>query len=139
MRIRSKCDHCGRVNHHDLFEIVKGHVIEDHLKRMHLNDHQKADVIVRKTCMYYDVPYEQLRQNLKCRKAIFVRIRQVSFYLINDMTKLSLAQIGLYFMKDHSTVIHSVKQIRNDMTYDLKLKQQVDDIRDSLLIINMGS
>jgi chromosomal replication initiator protein len=52
--------------------------------------------------------------------------RQVAMYLIKETLGLSLVRIGeLFGGRDHSTVIHSIRRVEEDMERDPGFKQQV--------------
>lgn len=54
--------------------------------------------------------------------------RQISMYIIRNVTGLSLEQIGEKFGKHYSTVIHSIEQIEERQSKDSMLKAQINDI-----------
>ncbi len=59
--------------------------------------------------------------------------RQVAMYLIKEKLGTSLVRIGeLFGGRDHSTVIHSIKKVEEDMAKDPEFKRQVDAARDDL-------
>ncbi|HEX5725875.1 MAG TPA: chromosomal replication initiator protein DnaA [Longimicrobiaceae bacterium] len=59
--------------------------------------------------------------------------RQVAMYLIKEMFDQSLVEIGkLFGGRDHSTVIHSVAKVEEDLLADSALRQRVDRLRASL-------
>jgi chromosomal replication initiator protein len=56
--------------------------------------------------------------------------RQVAMYLIRELLDLPLTEIGrLFGGRDHSTVIHSVKKVEDDMSDDPTLRSRIDAIR----------
>ena len=59
--------------------------------------------------------------------------RQVAMYLCREFTNSSLKTIGLYFGgRDHSTVIHAVKHIKERMRNDSELLDKIARIRADL-------
>jgi chromosomal replication initiator protein len=59
--------------------------------------------------------------------------RQVAMYLIKELFDLPLVEIGrLFGGRDHSTVIHSVDKVADDLQRDPELRRRVDEIRSSL-------
>ena len=54
--------------------------------------------------------------------------RQISMYIIRQITDLSLEQIGEKFSKHYSTVIHSIEQVEERQKTDSTLKAQINDI-----------
>ncbi len=64
--------------------------------------------------------------------------RQISMYIIREITGMSLEDIGKYFGgKTHSTVKHSIDKVRTMMDDDFQFKKTVEDIiKKTLRIIN---
>jgi len=59
--------------------------------------------------------------------------RQVAMYLTRELFDLPLVEIGkLFGGRDHSTVIHSIGKVEEDMAADTGFRQRVDQIRSSL-------
>ena len=64
---------------------------------------------------FFSIPVEDLIS--QSRKREILRPRQWSIFFIRELTDLSLSEIGSYFTnKDHSTVLHSCKTIKNFMS-----------------------
>jgi chromosomal replication initiator protein len=54
--------------------------------------------------------------------------RQVAMYLIKETLGISLVRIGeLFGGRDHSTVIHSIRKVEEQMQHDPAFRQQVED------------
>ena len=50
------------------------------------------------------------------RKGEFVSARQISMFMTNKLTNLSLYNIGFYHgQRDHATVLHAIKTINNHL------------------------
>ena len=89
------------------------------------------DVVRRKVAAAWGVSAEQL-QSAKRTKDLTVP-RQVAMYLIKELFDLSLVDIGkLFGGRDHSTVIHSISKVEDDMQADPELKTRVEAIRKSI-------
>ena len=63
-----------------------------------------------------------------------VEARQVAMYLIREMTSLSLPDIAEEFGKNHTTVIHSLRRINQELPNTANGLQ--DNIRDITSNIN---
>ena len=59
----------------------------------------------------FNIEYETLFSLSKKRG--IVTARQVAMYIIKEQTKHSLAFIGSFFNRDHATVLHANKTIKN--------------------------
>ena len=59
--------------------------------------------------------------------------RQVAMYLVKEMFDLSLVEIGkLFGGRDHSTVIHSIAKVEEDITADPAFRRRVEELREAL-------
>ena len=59
--------------------------------------------------------------------------RQVAMYLIKEALGTSLVRIGALFGgRDHSTVIHSIRKVENEMEKDPSFRKQVDEAREEM-------
>jgi hypothetical protein len=86
------------------------------------------EIIIKTTADYFDIRVESAL--MPCRDRELVKVRQISMYFMRTYTKLSLARIGMYFSgkngcKNHATVIHSCKTVRNLMETDCRFKGDV--------------
>lgn len=70
----------------------------------------------------------------KQRKREILVPRQISMYLMRDLTNLSLEEIGSFFGRDHSTVLNAIKRVNSMMTNDAFFKRKIIDLRESLLV-----
>ena len=63
------------------------------------------------------------------RNANISKARQVSMYIVREITQMSMVEIGETFGgRDHSTVVYAVRQVEKDMKKDPRTKAMVDDI-----------
>ncbi|MCK6614203.1 MAG: chromosomal replication initiator protein DnaA [Ignavibacteriaceae bacterium] len=89
------------------------------------------DLITRYVCEYLHIDEKKIRD--KTRKQEIVNARQIAMYLSKELTKSDLKTIGLHFGgRDHSTVIHSINTVREDMTKDTLLADTVQSIRQKI-------
>lgn len=66
----------------------------------------------------------------KCRKREIVMSRQISMMFIKQYDHGSLKAIGFYFGgRDHTTVIHSIRTIKDLMSTDEVLRERVNKIQ----------
>lgn len=86
-----------------------------------------VDYIQKMVCEYFNVPMDKLRE--PTRKRAIVQARQLSMYFAKQFTKNSLKSIGKHFGgRDHSTVIHSCKTVRDLMDTDTEFHLAVNDL-----------
>ena len=89
------------------------------------------DVVRRRVAEAWNVSSEAL-QSPKRTKSLTVP-RQVAMYLIKDLFDLSLVEIGkLFGGRDHSTVIHSVSKVEEELESNPELAGRVDQLRRQL-------
>lgn len=77
------------------------------------------DQIAKHVGRHYRVALKQLRGRDRHPQTLWPR--QVSMYLARKLTGLSLAQIGEYFGRDHSTVRHACQKVAARARDDVKL------------------
>ncbi len=66
----------------------------------------------------------------KKRKRIYLYPRQIAMYLIKETYDLPYKRIGAYFSgRDHSTVMHSVEKITNDIQIDKNVRIDVEKLK----------
>ncbi len=88
--------------------------------------------IIKETAGYYALESEDLTGQRKTHEIALAR--QISMYLIRNMTKLSLKEIGACFEnRDHTTVLSSVTKIEKLIEKDQEFADTVKDIRANIL------
>lgn len=98
-------------------EILRG-IIQDKDKPI------TVDFIQKTVSDYFGLKVAELKSRKRTKEVAFPR--QVAMYLCKQLTELSLADIGNGFGgKDHSTVIHACKQIRNKMESNVEIGRKV--------------
>jgi len=82
-------------------------------------------------CEYFNMSVESLLS--KTRKRDIVQARQIAMYLCKNHTKLSLASIGAQIGgKDHATVLHACKTVKDLIDTNKTIKGQIQDIEKKL-------
>jgi chromosomal replication initiation ATPase DnaA len=85
-------------------------------------------LIKNTVCEYLNLPQELM--DFGNRKRENVKARQVCHYFAKEFTKLSLSQIGKVIGdKDHSTVLFSVKTVKNDIVTNKEFAAMIEEIR----------
>ncbi|MDR2474994.1 MAG: chromosomal replication initiator protein DnaA [Bacteroidales bacterium] len=71
----------------------------------------------------------------KSRKREIVQARQIAMYLVRKYTAFSSSKIGeLLGKKDHATVLHALKTVRDLMDIDLSFRNNVNRIEEKLQV-----
>lgn len=111
-----------------LAQKVVGNIIETTLPA---NNELTIERICDVVCQYYALPIEEI--NSKSKKQKVSEARQVAMYLARNHTDSPLSTIGTAIGKrDHSTVIHACRTIRNQMDVDTQLSHRIHKIEEML-------
>ncbi len=85
------------------------------------------DIIQKKVAERFDVRVADLTS--KKRPAHIAFPRQIAMYLSRELTQVSLSEIGdLFGGRDHGTVIHACKTIKDRMDQDGEIRQSVQSL-----------
>ena len=85
------------------------------------------DYIIKSICGYYGIKKEMLLNKTKKRE--IVQARQIAMHYAKIYTNASLTKIGLKIGgKDHATVLHACKTVKNLSETDIFFKSEVDKI-----------
>jgi chromosomal replication initiator protein len=100
-------------------------ILDDRQKMISIENIQKA------VAAYYNIKVADLKSAKKLR--IYAFPRQIAMFLCRTMTKSSFPEIGEKFGgKDHSTVIHAVRQIEKRSAEDREIKNAIETIKNEL-------
>jgi chromosomal replication initiator protein len=91
-----------------------------------------AKDIINTVTNYYGVSIEDIKG--KCRKRRIVKPRQVIMFLLRTKARMVLSDIGEVMNRDHTTVIHSITCIQNDITHPYDDSLEKDLININILI-----
>lgn len=83
-------------------------------------------IVLDVVCEYYGVREEDIRGQKRNRE--FVVPRQISMFVLRDLTDSSYSKIAEFFGRDHSTIMHAEEKIKKQMKDDPDLKKVVEDI-----------
>ena len=87
--------------------------------------------IVDKVAKYYNLTSKELCS--RSRVANIKNARQVAMFLISKELSLSTNKIAAEVgVKDHTTVMHGVKKIENDLKLNFQLRDQIEAIKEKL-------
>ena len=88
---------------------------------------ENCENLIRLVFNHFKISFELAKT--KSRKREIIIARQFAMYFLRqEFYQLSLQGIADYFDKDHSTVVHSIKQINNLVEYDLESKEHHENI-----------
>ena len=105
--------------------IVKKAVKCAEVKPITVND------IIEKVCSHYKIDVSAI--HTKTRKREVVQVRQVAMYLAKKHTDTSSSKIGqLIGDKDHATVLHACKMVKDQVEVDKAFKNEIEEIEATL-------
>lgn len=84
------------------------------------------DEIITAVCETFKIPKEQITR--RSRRRCIVVPRQLSVFLMRKCTDLSLKRIGEIYQQDHTTIIHTLNVIKNDLANDEVLNRNYKHI-----------
>ncbi|MDA0987210.1 MAG: chromosomal replication initiator protein DnaA [Bacteroidetes bacterium] len=80
---------------------------------------------------YFNIPVDMFRA--KNRKQEVASARMVAMFISKELTNCSLKTIGLHFGgRDHSTVIHALQTVEDQIKLDSKFRSVVDYLRKNI-------
>lgn len=96
-----------------------------------LNDNQPVPVtidrIVSEVGRTYGISPQDIRSNK--RSSNISSARQISAYIIREITQISMSAIGEELGgRDHSTIIYAIRQVEKNIKTDSSYKENVEDI-----------
>jgi len=84
--------------------------------------------IIKSVAEFYNVSVGDLEGHV--RKKEIVEPRQIAMYLLRDMLDMSYPYIGEKLGKDHTTAIHAVKKINQEIDKNSLLNQKIISIKE---------
>ena len=92
------------------------------------NKEVTGEYIIKVVAEHFDVTVDDITS--KKRNSEFVEPRQVVMFLCKNMTNNSLASIGkLLNKKDHTTIIHGIRKIEDEIKVNEELRNKVNIIK----------
>jgi chromosomal replication initiator protein len=89
------------------------------------------DRIQETVAEYYQVSVEDMKSKRRDKHIVFPR--QVAMFVVREETPSSLPVIGQAFGgRDHTTALHSIEKIMNELKEDDRLRYEVQSIRERL-------
>ena len=87
--------------------------------------------IVEKVAKYYNLSVKEMTG--KSRIAHIKTARQVAMFLLSNELKLSTNKIAAEVgVKDHTTVMHGIKKIKQDLKLNFTLRDQIEEIKEKI-------
>ncbi|MCK5762167.1 MAG: chromosomal replication initiator protein DnaA [Candidatus Izimaplasma sp.] len=107
-------------------EIALENLVKPRINNNYLSEN-KIKNIMSLVSDYYRISTSDLISKKRTVKYVFPR--QVSMYLIKTIYDLPYKKIGTFFNnRDHSTVMHSVEKITNEIEMDINVRKDVEKL-----------
>ena len=121
----------GRLNHCPIDMALAQRVVAQTVRVE--NKELSIEKIQEKVCRYFNLD-EALVQT-PSRKREIVQARQITMYLAKKHTSASFSRIGkVVGGKDHATVLHACKTVKDQMDVNKNFRSTVETIEDLLKI-----
>ncbi len=90
------------------------------------------DLITAVVAEYYNVTMDDIKSKKRNREISVPR--QTAMYLCRELNGASLPRIGQEFGgRDHTTVMHAVEKLENDISHDPEVRRTVEDLKKRIL------
>lgn len=85
------------------------------------------DIIINSVCNYFNVKPQEIKS--KSRNRVISYPRQIAMYILREKLNLSLQDIAnLFGGRNHSTVLHSIKEIQTKLQKEPELKNIINTL-----------
>jgi len=81
-------------------------------------------------CNLFHCTIDEMQGKTRIREA--VSARQIMMSILREYTAMSFPEIGSYFNRDHATVMHSIRTVRNLYTTNRPFREKVDSVYDAI-------
>lgn len=106
-------------------EVLKDIIVEK-------NKDITIEMIQKYVAEFFNLKISDLKSEKRLKTLVIPR--QIAIYMCRELTKASYPEIGEKFGgKDHSTIIHSVKKITKQISFDFEIRNNIETIKRSLL------
>lgn len=92
--------------------------------------HVSSKQLIERVAKYYNLSSKDLLGTSRTKD--IKNARQIAMYLMNEELSLSTVKIGDEFKKDHSTVIHSLRKVKDNLKSDFSLREQISELRNKI-------
>ncbi|QQS31075.1 MAG: chromosomal replication initiator protein DnaA [Sphingobacteriales bacterium] len=91
----------------------------------HVSSEITCEFITKTISEHYRIPMEGIKGNSRKRELVIPR--QVAMYLCRTFTNKSLTEIGKFFNRDHTTVMHAVNTVNDQKSMNSLFKDEVEE------------
>lgn len=101
-------------------------ILENHFSGLNSKNLTVED-IQKQVAQYYKIKQSDLIGTNRSRE--YVIPRQIAIYLCRQLTDLSLNNIAKKFNKDHSTAVHSVSKVEDDLLKNRDIQEEIETLK----------
>lgn len=88
----------------------------------------RIEDIIKLVSRHYGVSKPDILSQRRHRSVVWPR--QIGMYLSKQLTARSLPEIGRRFGdRDHTTVLHAIRKIENEISQDARLREEIEDLK----------
>lgn len=87
-------------------------------------------IVCDEVCRHFNVTMEILGR--KSREQSIAMPRQIVFYLSREFSDITLQSIGNAFRKNHGTVMHGCRKVRNRIQTDTRFAAALENLRSTV-------
>lgn len=77
---------------------------------------------------FFDIPVKDITSKKRHRK--ITRVRHIAMYLLRELTKNSLTEIGKTFSVSHVSVSTAIAKLEEEKTIDSEIIETLEDIKE---------
>jgi len=109
----------------DMAKVILKDMVKETAKNVSIDKIQKT------VSDFYNIPISDIKSKKRTKNIVLPR--QVALYLSRKLTNLSLPEIGTSFGgRDHTTVLHSFKKIKKELTLDKDIEYAINNLLTTL-------
>lgn len=98
--------------------------------------------IVTEVCSFYNISTAEFWNNNTSRVMNWKYPRMVSIYFSTKYTKFPIYKLGEFFKKDHATILHASKTVKNWIETDKSMKSRIEmmdsRIMNRIIVLSTG-
>ncbi len=88
--------------------------------------------LIDRVAKYYNLTAKDLLGTSRVKN--IKTARQISMYLMKEELGMSTVEIGRELSKDHTTIMHGIKVVKNNLKTDFNLREQITDLRQKMYV-----
>ena len=116
---------CAKLTNKPLTLELAQHVLKDQLVKAE-KPPITMEYIREVVANHFKITVEEMHGKKRSQKVVLPR--QIAMYLIRKIMDINVVDIGKFFGKDHSTIVHACNKIEGEVETDEKMRLTVEDL-----------